>query len=146
MSSDNIDILLNHSLQMDSLNAAHLQELSVTLEDKKLLREAIVSLQAQVQQLTQTIAEKDSLIAETNNTIVEKDNLIADKDEQINQLKARVATLEKRPTYNIAGSYIEHQQIDKMFFAVNRPKSRKKSIINQNIPQLPLWTQTELSI
>ncbi len=118
MTSD-IDILLNHSKQMDSLTAAHLSEFSVLLEDKKQLRDALCNEHE----------ENSKLKA-----------IIEAQEEEIKQLKQRVADLEKQTVVNnIAGPYIENNHVKKMYVRMGSHRQSKKSIQNFNQPQLQLW-------
>ena len=118
MTSD-IDILLNHSEQMDSLTAAHLSEFSVLLEDKKQLREALCN------------EHKENL---------RNQEIINQQKEQIRQLTQRIADLEKLTVVNnIAGPYIENNHVNKMYVRMGNRRQNKKSIQDFNQPQLQLW-------
>ena len=118
MTSD-IDILLNHSEQMDSLTAAHLSEFSVLLDDKKQLREALCNEH------------------EENNKLRE---IIEGKEAEIQRLTQRIADLEKQTVVNnIAGPYIENNNVGKMYVRIGTRKPRKKPLQDLNQPQLQLW-------
>lgn len=118
MTSD-IDILLNHSEQMDSLTAAHLSEFGVLLEDKKQLREALCNEHEENQRLK---------------------TIIDNKNEEINRLKQRIADLEKQTVVNnIAGPYIENNHVNKMYVRMGSHRQNKKTIQDLNQPQLQLW-------
>lgn len=118
MPSD-IDILLKHSAQLDSLKAAHQSEFSILLEDKKQLRDALCNEH-----------EENSKLK----TIIEA------KDEEIMLLKQRVADIEKQTVVNnIAGPYIENNHVKKMYVRIGNHRQSKKSIQNHNQPQLQLW-------
>ena len=120
------DILLNHSEQMDSLTAAHLSEFSVLLEDKKQLRDAI-----------RNEHEERLKEHEENNKLKE---IIEGKDAEIKRLKQRVADLEKQTIVNnIAGPYIENNNVGKMYVRIGTRKPRKKPLQDFNQPQLQLW-------
>ena len=125
MTSD-IDILLNHSEQMDSLTAAHLSEFSVLLDDKKQLREALCN------EHEERLKEH-----EENNKLRE---IIEGNEAEIQRLTQRIADLEKQTVVNnIAGPYIENNHVGKMYVRMGNRRQIKKSLQDFNQPQLQLW-------
>lgn len=127
MPSD-IDILLKHSEQMDSLITAHLSELDVVLQDKAELRAA----------LRQEVEENKQL----RNTIAGQKEIIASQAERIECLLQRIADLEKPTTINhIARDYIGNQNIEKVnLYQIKGKKTRRKTNTDYQLPELQFGT------
>lgn len=127
MPSD-IDILLNHSEQMDSLITAHLSELDAVLHDKAELRAA----------LRQEVEENKQL----RNTIAGQKEIIASQAERIKCLLQRIADLEKPTTINhIARDYIGNQNIEKVnLYQIKGKKTRRKTNTDYQLPELQFGT------
>lgn len=127
MPSD-IDILLNHSEQMDSLITAHLSELDAVLQDKAELRAA----------LRQEVEENKQL----RNTIAGQKEIIASQAERIECLLQRIADLEKPTTINhIARDYIVNQNIEKVnLYQIKGKKTRRKTNTDHQLPELQFGT------
>jgi hypothetical protein len=123
MPSD-IDILLNHSEQMDSLITAHLSELDAVLHDKAELRAA----------LRQEVEENKQL----RNTVAGQKEIIASQAERIECLLQRIADLEKPTTINhIARDYIGNQNIEKVnLYQIKGKKTRRKTNTDYQLPEL----------
>ena len=127
MPSD-IDILLKHSEQMDSLITAHLSELDAVLQDKVELRAA----------LRQEVEENKQL----RNTIAGQQEIIASQAERIECLLQRIADLEKPTTINhIARDYIGNQNIEKVnLYQIKGKKTRRKTNTDYQLPELQFGT------